>query len=95
MIQVFVPTIFVVVLSWFTFWLGLDAVPGRVTLLITCLLTIVTMHSSGKSGMPPVNYVKVKIQNIFVDGSLRNHVFFIDDGHLDGVLHGIYISCPL
>lgn len=56
-IQVFTPTILVVVLSWFSFWLGLDAIPGRITLLVTCMLTLVTMHSEVKRAIPPVHYI--------------------------------------
>lgn len=43
-------------LSWFSFWLGLDAIPGRVTLLVTCMLTLVTMFTG--ADIPPVAYVK-------------------------------------
>ncbi|CAD6208005.1 GSCOCG00010280001-RA-CDS [Cotesia congregata] len=45
-------------LSWFSFWLGLDAIPGRVTLLVTSMLTLVTMFTGLKSDIPPVAYVK-------------------------------------
>ncbi|OXA58148.1 glycine receptor subunit alpha-4 [Folsomia candida] len=58
-IQVFIPTSLVVILSWFSFWLGLDAVPGRITLLITAMLTLVTMHTGLKGSIPPVNYIKM------------------------------------
>jgi hypothetical protein len=65
-IQVFIPTTLVVVLSWFSFWLGLDAVPGRISLLITCMLTLVTMHSATKGSIPPVNYIKVSTRIIII-----------------------------
>ncbi|RZC41477.1 ligand-gated ion channel subunit, partial [Asbolus verrucosus] len=58
LIQTFAPSSLVVVLSWFSFWLGLDAVPGRVTLLVTCLLTLVTMFTGLRSDIPAVAYVK-------------------------------------
>lgn len=45
-------------LSWFSFWLGLDAIPGRVTLLVTCMLTLVTMFTGLRADIPPVAYVK-------------------------------------
>ena len=48
-----------VVLSWFSFWIGLDAIPGRVTLLVTSMLTLVTMFTGLKTDIPPVAYVKV------------------------------------
>ncbi len=34
----------------FSFWLGLDAIPGRVTLLVTCMLTLVTMFTGLRAG---------------------------------------------
>jgi len=32
-----------IVMSWFSFWLGLDAIPGQVALLVTSMLKLVTM----------------------------------------------------
>lgn len=61
MIQTFAPSSLVVMLSWFSFWLGLDAIPGRVTLLVTCMLTLVTMFTG--ADIPPVAYVKVSAIN--------------------------------
>lgn len=58
LIQTFAPSSLVVMLSWFSFWLGLDAIPGRVTLLVTCLLTLVTMFTGLRADIPPVAYVK-------------------------------------
>jgi len=60
LIQTFAPSILVVMLSWFSFWIGLDAIPGRVTLLVTSMLTLVTMFTGLKSNIPPVAYVKVR-----------------------------------
>jgi len=59
LIQTFAPSSLVVMLSWFSFWLGLDAIPGRVTLLVTCMLTLVTMFTG--ADIPPVAYVKVGV----------------------------------
>lgn len=59
LIQTFAPSMLVVMLSWFSFWLGLDAIPGRVTLLVTCMLTLVTMFTGLRADIPPVAYVKV------------------------------------
>ncbi|XP_019872484.1 glycine receptor subunit alpha-2 [Aethina tumida] len=58
LIQTFAPSTLVVALSWFSFWLGLDAIPGRMTLLVTCLLTLVTMFTGLRSDIPAVAYVK-------------------------------------
>ncbi|CAG9765303.1 unnamed protein product [Ceutorhynchus assimilis] len=58
LIQTFAPSTLVVVLSWFSFWLELDAIPARVTLLVTCLLTLVTMFTGLRTDIPAVAYVK-------------------------------------
>ncbi|XP_059620893.1 glycine receptor subunit alphaZ1 [Phlebotomus argentipes] len=58
LIQTFAPSSLVVMLSWFSFWLGLDAIPGRVTLLVTCMLTLVTMFTGLRADIPPVAYIK-------------------------------------
>ncbi|EFN80182.1 Glycine receptor subunit alphaZ1, partial [Harpegnathos saltator] len=58
LIQTFAPSMLVVMLSWFSFWLGLDAIPGRVALLVTSMLTLVTMFTGLKSDIPPVAYIK-------------------------------------
>ena len=59
-IQTFVPSILIVILAWFSFSMGLDAIPGRVTLLITTILTLVTMFARTMGDLPPVAYVKVQ-----------------------------------
>nr|XP_022904201.1 glycine receptor subunit alpha-2-like isoform X2 [Onthophagus taurus] len=58
LIQTFAPSTLIVILSWFSFWLGLDAIPARVTLMVTCLLTLVTMFTALRSDIPPVAYIK-------------------------------------
>jgi hypothetical protein len=57
-------------LSWFSFWLGLDAIPGRVTLLVTCMLTLVTMFTG--ADIPPVAYVKVKEWNVTLTSKFQH-----------------------
>ncbi|KAF5295111.1 hypothetical protein FQA39_LY13262 [Lamprigera yunnana] len=58
LIQTFAPSTLIVMLSWFSFWLELDAVPARVTLVVTCMLTLVTMFTGLRSDIPPVAYIK-------------------------------------
>ena len=64
-LQTYVPSFLVVALSWFSFYLGLDAIPGRVTLLVTSMLTLTTLFTGLQEGLPPVAYIKVKITFLF------------------------------
>ena len=47
MVQSYIPTILIVVISWVSFWMDVDSVPGRTTLGVTTLLTV----SSKSAGM--------------------------------------------
>jgi uncharacterized membrane protein (DUF485 family) len=44
LIQVYAPSILIVILSWVSYWLNTDAIPARVSLGI---LTVLTVSSSG------------------------------------------------
>lgn len=58
-LQTYVPTILIVSISWVSFWLDPNAVPGRVSLGVTTLLTLTTLASGTRASLPPVSYVKV------------------------------------
>ena len=47
MVQSYLPTILIVVISWVSFWMDVDSVAGRTTLGVTTLLTV----SSKASGI--------------------------------------------
>ncbi|KAK6732983.1 hypothetical protein RB195_017013 [Necator americanus] len=57
-IQSYLPTALIVVISWFSFWLDVEAVPGRVSLSITTLLTLATQSSAARMALPQASYVK-------------------------------------
>jgi hypothetical protein len=57
-VQSFLPTGLIVVISWMSLWLHPEAVPGRVTLGITTLLTITTLKNTAQHGLPQVSYVR-------------------------------------
>lgn len=42
------------VISWFSFWLDVEAVPARVSLAITTLLTLSTQANSARMALPEV-----------------------------------------
>jgi hypothetical protein len=53
-IQVYVPSILIVALSWVSFWLDLDAIPARVSLGVLTALTLNTHGSSIQAQLPKV-----------------------------------------
>jgi len=57
-IQIYVPSSLIVVLSWVSFWLHRDAAPARVALGITTVLTMTTLISSANAALPKISYLK-------------------------------------
>ncbi|WAQ98159.1 GLRA2-like protein [Mya arenaria] len=57
-VQVFVPSILIVVLSWVSFWVDHDAVPARISLGVLTVLTMTTQSSGALQSLPQVSYVK-------------------------------------
>ncbi|CAG9830332.1 unnamed protein product [Diabrotica balteata] len=86
LIQTFAPSTLVVVLSWFSFWLDLDAIPARVTLLVTCLLTLVTMFTGLRSDIPAVAYVKAL--DLWMAGCMISVFAALGEFVIVKVLHG-------
>ena len=48
MLQTYVPTILIVILSWISFWINMDAIPARISLGVTTVLTMATQMSGSK-----------------------------------------------
>ena len=42
LLQTYVPSIMIVILSWVSFWIDIDAVPARITLGLLTVLTMTT-----------------------------------------------------
>lgn len=58
LIQVYLPSCLVVVLSWLSFWIDIEAVPARISLGLLTVLTMSTQNSDFASQMPRLSYVK-------------------------------------
>ncbi|XP_058958901.2 gamma-aminobutyric acid receptor subunit alpha-3 [Pocillopora verrucosa] len=54
----YMPAMVLVILSWCCFWITRAAVPARVTLSITTILTTILLYGSVNSNMPKVSYSK-------------------------------------
>ncbi|GMR42059.1 hypothetical protein PMAYCL1PPCAC_12253, partial [Pristionchus mayeri] len=57
-IQIYLPSILIVVISWVSFWLSRDATPARIGLGVTTVLTMTTLMTTTNAAMPKVSYVK-------------------------------------
>ena len=65
MFHTYIPTCLIVMMSWISFWIKPEAVPARVTLGVTSLLTLSTQHANSQKSLPPVSYIKVKYSQVF------------------------------
>ena len=57
-VQTYIPTILITVLSWVSFWIPRSSPPARVGLGITTVLALTTLIFGIQSSMPKVSYVK-------------------------------------
>ncbi|XP_021954080.1 gamma-aminobutyric acid receptor alpha-like isoform X2 [Folsomia candida] len=56
MLQVYVPCTLIVSCSWVSFWIDPQAVPARVSLGVTTVLSMTTLGFGGRSQMPRTSY---------------------------------------
>ncbi|XP_075697061.1 gamma-aminobutyric acid receptor subunit delta isoform X2 [Rhinoderma darwinii] len=79
-IQSYVPSILLVAMSWVSFWISQSAVPARVSLGITTVLTMTTLMVSARSSLPRASAVKALdvyflICYVFVFAALVEYAF--------------------
>lgn len=64
LIQMYIPSLLIVILSWVSFWINMDAAPARVALGITTVLTMTTQSSGSRASLPKVKPLFVFLQQI-------------------------------
>lgn len=79
-VQIFVPGSLIVVLSWVSFWIDVDAVPARISLGILTVLTMTTQTSGIHASLPRVSYIKaidlwMAVCMVFVFGALLEFAY--------------------
>ncbi|GFY58970.1 acetylcholinesterase-1 [Trichonephila inaurata madagascariensis] len=57
LLNVYIPSTLVVFLSWTSFWIDVSAVPARITLGVTSLLTLVTQMIQARNNLPAISYM--------------------------------------
>lgn len=65
LIQMYIPSLLIVILSWVSFWINMDAAPARVALGITTVLTMTTQSSGSRASLPKVSW-SIKTLNSFL-----------------------------
>ncbi|XP_022320066.1 glycine receptor subunit alpha-3-like [Crassostrea virginica] len=58
MVQMYIPSMLIVMLSWISFWLNVNAVPGRISLGVLTVLTMTQQSSTVNATLPRVSYTK-------------------------------------
>lgn len=58
LIQIYIPSSLIVVISWVSFWLNRGATPARVGLGVTTVLTMTTLMASTNASLPKISYMK-------------------------------------
>lgn len=78
LIDTYIPSTIIVIISWISFWIDPETAPARVALGITTVLTMTTLISSARANLPKVSYVKaidwyLLLCLIFVFGSILEY----------------------
>ncbi|MGH0136433.1 UNVERIFIED_CONTAM: hypothetical protein FKN15_066199, partial [Acipenser sinensis] len=78
--QSYMPSILLVAMSWVSFWISQSAVPARVSLGITTVLTMTTLMVSARSSLPRASAIKALdvyfwICYVFVFAALVEYAF--------------------
>ncbi|KAG7176463.1 Glutamate-gated chloride channel-like 15, partial [Homarus americanus] len=68
LLTIYIPCCMLVIVSWVSFWLDQNAVPARVSLGVTTLLTMATQTSGINQSLPPVSYTKKPLMRAHGDG---------------------------
>ena len=82
-LQVYLPCICIVAVTWASFWITPKAVPARTTICVTTILTLITMLGIVNANMPRVSYVKaldlyLLVAFIFVLMSLLEYILVLN-----------------
>ena len=64
-VTIYIPCCMLVIVSWVSFWLDANAIPARVALGVTTLLTMATQTTGINNSLPPVSYTKVSLPFFF------------------------------
>lgn len=84
LLQEFIPSAIIVMLSWVSFWISLDAVPARISIGLLSVLTMTTQSSSSRANLPEVSYIKL------IDVWMSGCMLFVFAALLEYALVNVY-----
>ncbi len=77
------PSILVIVISWVSFWINIEAIPARVSIGLLTVLTMTTQSSGARGSLPKVSYIKA------IDVWMSTCLIFVFAGLLEFALVNI------
>ena len=99
LIQIYIPSVLIVILSWVSFWIDIHAVPARVSLGLLTVLTITTQQSGISAKLPRFvgqhfemyehRYVTYAQYHAYFNLKLFFHVTCCCASQLQSVLHQV------
>jgi anionic glutamate receptor len=57
LLDIYLPSISIVAVSWISFWMEISAPPARITLGVTTMLTLVTVTKEARENLPIISYI--------------------------------------
>ena len=57
LLDVYLPSFLVIIVSWISFWMDITATPARITLGVTTMLTFVTVAKDSRDALPNFSYI--------------------------------------
>lgn len=63
--QMYLPTYAMVLISWVSFWLDAKSLPARVTLSVSTLISLTLQYGNVARSLPKVSYLKGALLDVF------------------------------
>ena len=80
-LQTYVPSILIVIISWVSFWINMDAVPARISLGVTTVLTMAT-QLSGMTSDTDINWL-LRMRHLSQCLPLTSYLKYLGNNYLN------------
>ncbi|XP_030429126.1 glycine receptor subunit alpha-2 isoform X6 [Gopherus evgoodei] len=102
LIQMYIPSLLIVILSWVSFWINMDAAPARVALGITTVLTMTTQSSGSRASLPKeLEHCMLLLTlmicygrcGLYISAGYQRGLLCKSYRHLDGCMPSLCVCC--